>query len=181
MVFFLHIHNHWWYLLRKKLLVIFIFVVIFLVQFHVILVRNGMFYFKNKSSNLVTLIYYVIVVVYIYSWKKIDKILTRFGDALCTFFTFLDVICLHLVAHLYNGVTSLWSMTCVIALLVPTWSKFSPTLIKIPIPYISHSWLGIGASTVHMILVYTQGCSVAYRFIIFLVGISLSLSFITTL
>ena len=30
--------------------------------------------------------YYVIVTVYIYSWKKIDNILTHFGDALCTFF-----------------------------------------------------------------------------------------------
>jgi len=30
---------------------------------------------------LVTIFYYVIDTVYIYSWKKIDKILTHFGDA----------------------------------------------------------------------------------------------------
>ena len=87
-------------------------VIIFLVQFYVILVRNGVLYWKNKSSNLFTIFYYVIVTVYIYSWIKIDTILTLFGDALCTFFTFfyhfLDVICSHVVAHLYNGVTSPW-------------------------------------------------------------------------
>ena len=65
-----------------KFLVIFIFVVIILVQFCVILVRNGMFYLeKNKSLNLVIVFYYVIDTVYIYSWKRIDKILTHFGDA----------------------------------------------------------------------------------------------------
>ena len=38
--------------------------------------------------------------------KKIDNILTHFGDALCTFFLhFLDVICSHVVGNLYNGVT----------------------------------------------------------------------------
>ena len=36
---------------------------------------------KNKrSSDLVIIIYYVIDAMYIYSWKKIDKILTHFGD-----------------------------------------------------------------------------------------------------
>jgi len=30
---------------------------------------------------LVTIFYYVIDIVYMYSWKKIDKILTHFGDA----------------------------------------------------------------------------------------------------
>ena len=38
---------------------------------------------KNKSSNLVTVFYYVIGTIYIYSWKKIDKSLTHFGDPLC--------------------------------------------------------------------------------------------------
>ena len=55
----------------------------FLIQFCIILVSNGMFYEKHKSSYLVTIFYYVIDTVYIYSWKKIDKILTHFGDALC--------------------------------------------------------------------------------------------------
>ena len=41
-----------------------------------------MFYEKHKSC-FVTIFYYVIDTVYIYSWNKIDKILTRFGDALC--------------------------------------------------------------------------------------------------
>ena len=36
---------------------------------------------KNKSSNFVTIFKYVIGTVYIYSWKKIDKILTHFGGA----------------------------------------------------------------------------------------------------
>ena len=40
-----------------------------------------MFYEKKKSSNLVTIFNYVIGTVYIYSWKKIDKILTHFGGA----------------------------------------------------------------------------------------------------
>jgi hypothetical protein len=34
-----------------------------------------------KTSNLVTIFYYVIDTMYIYSWEKIDKILTHFGDA----------------------------------------------------------------------------------------------------
>ena len=34
-----------------------------------------------KSSNLVIFLYYVIDTVYIYSWEKIDKTLTHFGDA----------------------------------------------------------------------------------------------------
>ena len=43
-----------------------------------------MFYEKKKKIiNLVTSFYYVIGTVYIYSWKKIDKRLTHFGDALC--------------------------------------------------------------------------------------------------
>ena len=42
-----------------------------------------MFYKKHKSSNLVTVVYYAINTMYIYSWKKIDKIVTNFGDALC--------------------------------------------------------------------------------------------------
>ena len=33
--------------------------------------------------------YYVIGTVYIYSWEKFDKILTQFGDALCTFFFYI--------------------------------------------------------------------------------------------
>ena len=47
------------------------------------LVRNGMFYEKHKLSYLVTNFYYVLDTVYIYSWKKIDKILTHFGDTSC--------------------------------------------------------------------------------------------------
>ena len=66
-----------------KFFVIFIFVIIFLVRFCVILVRNDVYYNNNKSSNLVTIIYYVISTVYIYSWQKIGKSLTHFGDALC--------------------------------------------------------------------------------------------------
>ena len=56
---------------------------------------------KNKSSNLVTTFDYVIGTVYIYSWKKIDKILTYFGGATYQKNFFL-------VAHgvqLDNGVT----------------------------------------------------------------------------
>ena len=34
-----------------------------------------MFYYKNISSNLVMHFYYIINIVYVYSWKKIDKIL----------------------------------------------------------------------------------------------------------
>ena len=36
-----------------------------------------MFYEKHKSSYFVTIFYYVIDTVYIYSWEKIDKILTH--------------------------------------------------------------------------------------------------------
>ena len=53
-----------------------IFVGIVLAQLCVILVRNGLFYKKTKWSNLVTISYYVIDTVYIYSWKKINKLLT---------------------------------------------------------------------------------------------------------
>ena len=78
------------------------FLVIFLVQFCIILVRNGMFYIKTKSSNLVTIFYYVIDTVYIYSWKKIEKIwlILVILYVECRFFS---------VAHgfqLDNGVTS---------------------------------------------------------------------------
>ena len=62
---------------------IFLFVDIVLVQFCIILVRNGMFYEDHKSSFLVTIFYYIIDTVYIYSWKKIDKTSSHFGDALC--------------------------------------------------------------------------------------------------
>ena len=34
-----------------------------------------------RSSNLVTIFYYVIDAMYMYAWKKIDKILTHFADA----------------------------------------------------------------------------------------------------
>ena len=44
--------------------------------------------------------------MYIYSWKKIDKSLTHFGDALCKKYIFLHVKCSHVVVQLYNGVTS---------------------------------------------------------------------------
>ena len=82
-----------------KILVIFIFVVIFLVQFCVILVRNCMFYIIFFS-------YYVIDTVYIYTWKKIDKSLTHFGEAFYKKHDFWHVKCSHLVVQLYNGVTS---------------------------------------------------------------------------
>ena len=65
--------------------VIFIFLVIFLVHLCIILVRNGMFYEKHKSSYKMTIYYYVIDILYIYSWKKIDKKLIDFGDALCKY------------------------------------------------------------------------------------------------
>ncbi len=55
----------------------------FLVRFCVDLVKNGMFYEKNKSSNLITIFYYEIDSDFIYSWKKIDKILIHFGGPLC--------------------------------------------------------------------------------------------------
>ena len=42
-----------------------------------------MYYEKHKSSYLVIIFDYIIVTVYIYSWKKIDTIMTYFGDALC--------------------------------------------------------------------------------------------------
>ena len=62
-----------------------------------------MFIYLYISSNLVTIFYYVIGTVYIYSWKKIDKSFTCFGDALCTFFLqFLHLICLHVVVQLYS-------------------------------------------------------------------------------
>ena len=59
-----------------------------LVQFYIILVRNGMFYEKHKSSYLVTILllcngYRVYLLM-----KKIDKILTHFGDALCRKYIF---------------------------------------------------------------------------------------------
>ena len=39
---------------------------------------------KNTNHYIWLLVfYYVIDTVYIYSWKKIDKILTHLGDALC--------------------------------------------------------------------------------------------------
>ena len=53
----------------------------FFFQFCVILARNGMFYLKKISFNLVIYFYNVIDIVYIYSWKKMDNILTHFGDA----------------------------------------------------------------------------------------------------
>ena len=37
-----------------------------------------MFY---ENTNMVTVLYYAIGTVYVYSWKKIDKNLTHFGDA----------------------------------------------------------------------------------------------------
>ena len=55
----------------------------FLVQLCVILVRNGMFYEKNKIIKFGYNFYDVIDAMYIYSWKKNDKILTYFGDPLC--------------------------------------------------------------------------------------------------
>ena len=64
-----------------KFLVIFIFLIIVLIQFCIILARNGMFSRNKISSNLVINFYHVIDTMYIYSWKKIDKILTHFGDA----------------------------------------------------------------------------------------------------
>ena len=60
---------------------IFIFVEIILVQFCIILVTNG-FIKKHKSPYLVIILYFVIDTMNIYAWKKIDKILTHFGDAL---------------------------------------------------------------------------------------------------
>ena len=48
-----------------------------------------MVYKKTKPSNLVTIFYYVMDTVYIYLWKRIDKILTHFGDALCKKFFFI--------------------------------------------------------------------------------------------
>ena len=75
-----------------KFLIIFIFVVIVLVQLCVILVRNGMFYKKTKSSNLVTNFYCVLDIVYIYSWTKIENVLTYFGDPLCKKYIFLHVV-----------------------------------------------------------------------------------------
>ena len=57
------------------------FVVIVVVQFCIILVKNGMFYRNHKSSYLVTHFYYVIDNMSLYLWKRIDKILTQFGDA----------------------------------------------------------------------------------------------------
>ena len=98
----------------KVFFVIFIFVVVCLVQLCIILIRNGMFYEKHKSPYLVTVFYYVIDTVYIYSWKKIDKILTHFGDALCKFlFLFLSHVVFNLtiewiprmwyLKYIYNG------------------------------------------------------------------------------
>ena len=49
----------------------------------VVLYQNGMFYEKNKSSNLITIFYYEIDSDFIYSRKKIDKILIHFGGPLC--------------------------------------------------------------------------------------------------
>ena len=58
--------------------------------------------------------------------KKIDKILTHFGDALCEKLNLLHVKCLHVVVRLYNGVTSLWSLEGQL-LMLPTYisSTFS--------------------------------------------------------
>ena len=57
-------------------------------------------FYKKKSSNLVTISNYVIDAVYIYSWKKIDKILTHFGDALCkNLFIYLYFLFAHGVQH----------------------------------------------------------------------------------
>ena len=68
----------------------------FLVQFCIIIVRNGMFYEKQKSSSLVTNFNFVIDTMYIYSWKKIDKILTQFDDALCKTCFFLSHVVFNL-------------------------------------------------------------------------------------
>ena len=49
----------------------------------------------------------------------------------------------------FHHIVALKTKACVMALLVPTWSKLSPNLIKTSIPYRSPmgSWLGIGIST----------------------------------
>jgi len=52
---------------------------------------------EKRSSNLVTIFYYVIDPVYIYSWKKIDKILTYLEK--------VDFLFSHVVFNLINECT----------------------------------------------------------------------------
>jgi len=67
-----------------------------------------MFYFKKWSSNLVTIFYYVIGNVYIYSWKKVGKNLTHFGDANLEKVYFFVSHVSHTGVLLDNGVHPPW-------------------------------------------------------------------------
>ena len=83
-IIYIYIAIHNIFYISLKFLVIFIFVVIVLVRFCFNLIRINMYYSKKKQNHQTWLpfFYYVISIMYIYSSKKIDKLLTHFGDAL---------------------------------------------------------------------------------------------------